>query len=173
MSIDVELHEPYVLKGALKTLRRCMPIIFIELDCELHASVIIPQLMKIGYDLAYMPLVTVRPNNPWVTDLFAAQQHSEDYILKMIFGGTHVLAVRQEHSASVFSDKSLNFVQIDAKIGFSIRDYGVTRCMPNPFHSTTYTDEVRCTLMEQLPNIGNSCNMCAFPDIVADDFWDE
>jgi hypothetical protein len=165
---DVELYESYVLKGALGTLRRCKPVLFIELDCELHASVILPQLMKIGYEVAYMPYATVRPNNPWVDKLFSYNKYTDDQLLTIVFGAAYVMAVRREHSEVVFANPDVNFVRISLEKGVLARDYGIERCMPRNGVPASL-----CRMLVQLPNFNNSCNLCSFHDIVAAGFWED
>jgi len=164
----VELHEPYVIKGALETIKKCMPAIFFELDCELHANAIIPQLIKMGYDVVYLPFVTVRPSNPWVAKLFSYGNISEAEILTMVFGSVYAFAVRKELSEAVFANAAVNSIPVNLTKGALVKEYGIERCMANPRDKETPI----CRILVQLPNINSTCNLCSFTDVDSDGFWE-
>ncbi|MFC1486407.1 FkbM family methyltransferase [Thermoproteota archaeon] len=53
LRIDAEGHEAPIIKGGMKTIRRTMPMILLELDFSIESRRIIEELRKIGYRIKY------------------------------------------------------------------------------------------------------------------------
>lgn len=86
LKIDVEGLEPQVLRGAVKTIARCRPLIYVEADRAEHQQEIISLLDGLGYRLHWHTPRLFDPDNP-------------KGVSENVFGGTcsvNLLAVPKE-----------------------------------------------------------------------------
>jgi FkbM family methyltransferase len=77
IKIDVEAHEPAMLRGAIETIRRCHPVVLIEIEQRFHAEPI-DRIFTIFTDLGYTGWI--RRDRAWVPlDSFSVDADQRRY----------------------------------------------------------------------------------------------